>query len=130
VPLVFTPGEAGSYVATPGALPAGRWQVSARATRDGREVGRARSEFAVDRWSLEALRADPDSATLAAIASASGGRLAPARDAARWAHDAAAHGLVARRSASTRLWESPWLFACVVGLLAAEWTWRRRRGLP
>jgi hypothetical protein len=29
-----------------------------------------------------------------------------------------------------RLWESPWLFAVVVGMLGLEWAWRRRRGLP
>src|SRR5438067_13704941 len=31
--------------------------------------------------------------------------------------------------AGSRLWESPWLFALVVAMPSAEWTWRRRRGL-
>ena len=37
--------------------------------------------------------------------------------------------LVRQRTTSTRLWESPWLFALVVAMLSVEWGWRRRRGL-
>ncbi|MBI1798454.1 MAG: hypothetical protein HYR73_02075 [Candidatus Eisenbacteria bacterium] len=40
-------------------------------------------------------------------------------------------GALARgRPESVRLWESPWLFALVVGALSVEWFLRRRRGLP
>ena len=51
--IPFAPGGAGSYSATIDDLPPGRYRVSARATRDGRELGRAAGEFAVDRFSLE-----------------------------------------------------------------------------
>ena len=47
----------------------------------------------------------------------------------RWARSLDARTLVRSRTASTRLWESPWLFALVVGMLSVEWAWRRRRGL-
>ncbi|MBI5169973.1 MAG: hypothetical protein HZA61_10830 [Candidatus Eisenbacteria bacterium] len=127
--LAFTPGEAGAYTATLEGLPAGTWQVNVRAERSGREAGRARSEFAVDRWSLEALRAEPDSATLAAVAAGSGGAVTLAADAKRWAGAIETRTLTRRRTASTRLWESPWLFAAIVTLLSAEWIARRRRGL-
>ncbi len=130
VPLAFVPGEPGSYVATLPAPHPGRWQVSVRATAGGRERGRARGEFAVDRWSLELLRAEPDSATLGAMAAASGGRVTDAAGAGRWAERIETRALARRRTSSTRLWESPWTFAIVVGLLAVEWIWRRRRGLP
>ena len=78
---------------------------------------------------LEALRPQPDSAGLAAVAAASGGTFARAADAAAWARALDPHALVRPQRASTRLWESPWLFALVVGMLSAEWMWRRRRGL-
>jgi predicted transcriptional regulator len=104
--------------------------VTARADKDGRELGRTRSEFVVDRWSLEALRAQPDSAAMAGLAQASGGRFGLARDVDAWVHGLQTSALVRARSSSTRLWESPWVFAAVVGLLSAEWAWRRRRGLP
>jgi hypothetical protein len=31
---------------------------------------------------------------------------------------------------TARLWESPWVMSLVIAALAAEWAWRRRRGLP
>jgi hypothetical protein len=103
--------------------------VNVRATIEGREVGKARNEFVVDRWTLEALRPQPDSATMAAIAAASGGRHGRASDAAAWARSLDPRTLVRPQRASTRLWESPWLFAILVTLLSVEWMWRRRRGL-
>jgi len=126
----FEPGAAGSYVATLDDLPPGRFRVSARAARGGRELGRASTELAVDRWSLEEARTEPDSATLAAVAQASGGRVASSTHVARWARTLPAHALTRGRSESLRLWESPWVFALVVGALSVEWLVRRRRGLP
>jgi hypothetical protein len=129
-PLAFVAGEPGSYVATLAGPRAGRWQVSVRATVGAREVGRGRGEFAVDAWSLEQLRVEPDSTTLAAVAEASGGRTTIAANAARWAGGIETRALTRRRTTSSRLWESPWFFALVVLTLAVEWIWRRRRGLP
>jgi hypothetical protein len=126
----FEPGEAGSYAATLEDLPPGRYRVSARATRGGREMGRATSEFAVDRWSLEEASTLPDSATLAAMARASGGRVTPAEHVGGWARSLPTRALARGRSESVRLWESPWVFAAIVGALSIEWVWRRRRGLP
>jgi hypothetical protein len=128
--IPFAPGPPGAYSASFPSPGPGRWQVSVRASRDGRELGRARSEFVVDRWTLEALRAQPDSAAMAAIAAASGGRAGRAADAAKWARSLDPRAWVRQRAVSTRLWESPWLFALVVAMLSVEWGWRRRRGLP
>jgi hypothetical protein len=128
--VTFTPGAAGSYVATLDDLPAGRYRVSARAAKGGREVGRATSEFAVDRWSLEEARSDPDSTTLRAMATAAGGRFTDAAHVGAWARALPARGLARARGQSVRLWESPWIFAVIVGVLSVEWVWRRRRGLP
>jgi hypothetical protein len=127
--VAFTAGGPGAYSAEFDSPGPGRWQVNARATLRGRELGRSRGEFVVDRWTLEALRAEPDSGTLASIAEASGGRVGKASDAARWARSLDLKSLVRQRTTSLRLWESPWLFALVVAMLSAEWGWRRRRGL-
>ena len=127
--IAFTPGGAGAYTLNLPSPGPGRWQVSVRATRDGRELGRARNEFVVDRWTLEALRAQPDSAAMTAVAVASGGRTGRAADAAAWARTLDPRALVRAQRDSHRLWESPWLFALLVGMLSVEWMWRRRRGL-
>src|SRR5204863_7953397 len=81
--ITLAPREAGSYVATVSDLPPGRYRVRGRATRAGQEMGSATSEFAVDRWSIEEARTEPDSATLAAVAAAAGGRMVPAADRGR-----------------------------------------------
>jgi hypothetical protein len=128
--LAFTPRAAGSYEATLEDPAPGRYRVTVRAAKGGVELGRAASEFAVDRWSAEEARAEPDSTTLAAIAAATGGRMAKAADVATWARSLSARAIARARSDSLRLWESPWVFALVVGLLSVEWAWRRRRGLP
>ena len=103
--------------------------MNVRATHAGK-LERASSEFAVDRWSLEAARTLPDSITLAAVASASGGQITNAAHVAQWARTLDAKALARGRTESLRLWESPWLFALVVSALGLEWAWRRRRGLP
>lgn len=126
----FVPGAAGSYTASLERLPPGRYRVGAIAARGGRVLGRANAEFAVDRWSLEEARALPDSATLASMADATGGRSGDARDVVAWARGLRAQGAVRGRSTSLRLWESPYVFAAIVAVLSLEWIWRRRRGLP
>jgi hypothetical protein len=128
--IVFAPRAAGTYVASLEDLPPGPYRVGARATRGGVSLGRATSEFGVDRWSLEEARTLPDSAALASLAAATGGRTARSGDVAGWARGIPSRSLARGRIDSIRLWESPWLFAVVVGLLSVEWAWRRRRGLP
>ena len=126
----FEPRERGSYVATLDDLPPGRYRIVARATHGGKELGSANAQFAVDRWSLEEARAEPDSAALAGIARNAGGRVTGASNVTAWTRALPARALALRRSDSIRLWESPWVFALVVGALSLEWAWRRRRGLP
>ena len=128
--VTFTPRAAGSYVAELPGLAPGRWRAEVRAAAGGREAGRASTEFAVDRWSLESARVDADSAGLAAMAAAAGGEAVPVARAAEWVRGVSPADLARRRMESTRLWESPWVFALIVGLLALEWATRRRRGLP
>jgi len=139
-PGAGTPGgPSGGYEAVIEDPAPGRYRVRARALAaqagaqppgGGGELGRATTEFAVDPWSLEEARTLPDSAGLAAVARASGGRIANASAAARWARGLPTRVLARSRSDSVRLWESPWVFALVVGMLSVEWAWRRRRGLP
>lgn len=129
MPLRFVSRAAGSYEAVLPAPAAGRWNVNARALREGRELARARSEFAVDRWSLELASAQPDRAGLEALAASSGGRVLEP-DASQPSGRLQMNELARPRTSSTRLWESPWVFALLIGMLSVEWAWRRLRGLP
>jgi len=75
--------------------------------------------------------ADPrlNEGVLSRLAQASGGRYVPISDAARiprWLEEAVPPDL----EPETRdAWQTPWVFAFVATLLAAEWTLRRRWGL-
>jgi len=129
-PIAFRAGGGGSYEAVFDELPAGRYRVTARALRGGNELGRAQTELAVDRWSLEAARTAPDSAGLARLAAETGGRSSGSEGVSRWAASLTTRELARGRRESRRLWESPWVFAAIVGALSMEWAWRRRRGLP
>ena len=133
--VTFEPRAAGSYEAVLENPPPGRYRVNVRAQTPGArpggvERGRASTEFAVDGWSLEEARTLPDSAALAAVAGASGGRMSGAAEAARWARGLPTRALARTRTESVRLWESSWVFGFVVGALSLEWAWRRKRGLP
>ena len=130
--ISFEARAPGSYEAVLDGPPPGRYRVNARALPAAgfAELGRSSTEFAVDRWSLEQAQTAPDSAALAGIAAATGGRVTGAAAAAHWARGLPTRALARTRTESTRLWESPWVFAVVVGLLSLEWAWRRRRGLP
>jgi hypothetical protein len=129
-PVTLAPGDAGSYQATLEDLAPGRYRVSVRAERAGRELGRASTELAVDRWSLEEARVAPDSASLEQLAAASGGRATSDSRIERWARSMPTRALAQGHSQTRRLWESPWVFAFIIGALSIEWSWRRRRGLP
>jgi hypothetical protein len=129
-PVRFEPRARGSYEAVLEDLPAARYRLSARALRGGRELGRASTEFAVDRWSLELARSQPDRSALAAVARATGGGVTDVSRVDAWARTLTTRALARGRVESRRLWESPWMFALVVGLLSVEWFLRRRRGLP
>jgi hypothetical protein len=54
----------------------------------------------------------------------------PAAEVAGWARGIETRSLARAGTRSLRLWESPWVFGIVVGMLGFEWAWRRRRGLP
>ena len=128
--LTFRAGGSGSYEAVVEDLPPGRYRVSARAVRGGAELGRATTELAVDRWSLEEAHSSPDSLGLAQMAAESGGRSTGAGSIGRWAASLPTRELARGRRETRRLWESPWVFGAIVGALSIEWAWRRRRGLP
>jgi hypothetical protein len=64
------------------------------------------------------------------LARAGGGRYVPASEAGSLGPLLMPDGPAAPAPAGVReIWSSPWIYAAVLGLLAAEWILRRRWGL-
>ncbi len=130
--VAFRPdlGTAGAYTAT--LLPSGEgvYALDVSAVVDGSEVGRQELSFLVRPSRREYFDAVLKRPFLERLADAAGGFY--------YAPDevgSIATNLRSRRTSTSiytidYLWDMPFLFALVLGLLSAEWIWRRRKGLP
>lgn len=116
---VFAGRDAGAYLARAEAVsPSGEW------------LGRAEAGWVSDPAAEEFRSLTPNRDLLEELARRTSGAVVAAENIA---------GLVARlpsrpapvhELASRPIWHTPWVFALVLGCLAAEWIWRRWRGLP
>jgi len=108
---------------------AGLYRIRAEARRGQAPLGSAERWFYVGGADREF--ADPrlNEGFLRRVARASGGRYVPAADAGRvlaWLQESVPQNAAAEQR---DLWQTPWAFAFIVGLLSAEWVLRRRWGL-
>ena len=80
----------------------------------------------------ETLELSSDLAALDRIAAAGGGSACGFADAARLVHSLAAKAVPREeiRRQTYSLWSGPWALLLILGLLVAEWTLRKRSGLP
>ncbi|MCK4546942.1 MAG: hypothetical protein KAW17_05805 [Candidatus Eisenbacteria sp.] len=110
-------------------LPAGDYEVSAEALKGGQDLGKDRTELAVDTYSLEYERTAMGENLMRQVARASGGR---------YYTPTGADGLVrgmdleqrwVRRVRELRVSNGALLFVLFAGLLFAEWFMRKRSGL-
>jgi len=108
----------------------GRYLITAMAERNGEEAGTAAGEFTVEEFSLEDSEVRRRSSLLTRIAEDTGGTYVSPETAD--AMPATVHLDWKERLSSREfeIWNSPWLLLGFVGLLSAEWTLRRRKGLP
>ncbi len=110
----------------------GLFHVRARVSRPASLRGAARQPLSVDR---DVLAGGADGETmdprvhedvLARIAERSGGRLINSDDLSPLVQTLRARAAASPTTAVQELWHGPWTFFTIVGLLAAEWTLRRR----
>ena len=118
-------GYAGSFVAEE----RGMYRLEAEARR-GRDSARAApAALLVDDSGADVEQAELRAPLLRRIASETGGRYYPLADAGKLADDViyTESGVTVRESRD--LWDMPIVFLLLVGLLGADWGYRRRRGL-
>ena len=130
VKLEPQPNNPGLYQATCPPLPAGRYEVAVRIKDIPADQMKARAEFTVqsaEGGEMAVLNADE--AMMQAIAANSGGESFGEDDAADMLHrlPATDHSIV--QESDLLLWNSWYWFGTVLGLLAIEWTIRKRSGM-
>ena len=130
VSLTADPGSHGIYRGRTGPLSEGRYEVSARASGFSEAAMKARTSFVVlapEGGELREIGCNGD--LLEGMALASGARFLREEQIGRLPEllSPLTSGRVVE--SDTLLWQSYWWFAAIVGLLAIEWTLRKRAGL-
>ncbi|MBI4550629.1 MAG: hypothetical protein HY710_00030 [Candidatus Latescibacteria bacterium] len=127
----FTPAGNGSgrYGTTVRGLPSGEYAFTARAVRDGRELGSDSGRFRVGELNVEYLRARMNQDLLVRLASMTGGRFYRVSEADRLLSEVRFPAPSIARTNEVQLWNHPAMLILFILLLSAEWFIRRQRGL-
>lgn len=129
LPLSWTMRGDGGYEGRFVAEETGMYRLEASAVR-GRDTARAApAALLVDEYGADVEQAELRAPLLRRIAGETGGRYYPLADAGRLAEDVmyTESGVTVRESRD--LWDMPIVFLVLIGLLGADWGYRRRRGL-
>lgn len=128
VTLTLT-GAAGFYSGGSGSLPPGRYRYAATARLKGEKVGEVSGQVAVDAMGAEFRRPAADLELLRRLAEDTHGAYFRPEDAERLVAAIQMPGLAEEEFVALDIWDSPWFFVLLIGLLATEWFLRRRRGM-
>jgi hypothetical protein len=126
---VFEPVGPGEYATSVPGLGAGDYEAVVTARAGDRDVGRARTRFTVDAYSVEFADARQDVEFLRELSARSGGRYTTPDAIAALVRElpVAARDIVLR--SEIEVWNTTPLFVLFVVVLAAEWLLRKRFGL-
>lgn len=127
--LTLPGGGGGFYSGETSSLPPGRYRYRAEARLNGASLGDVTGIFAVETMGLEFRRPAADLAFLQRLAAESGGRLFTGDNVRRLPEELEVQGASTSEVVLLDIWDSPWFFVILVGLLSAEWFLRRRRGM-
>jgi hypothetical protein len=129
VPLEWAVGKDGEYRASFPAGEKGRHDVRVEAVRAGKTLGSDTTHVQAADLDAEYFGAEMRRALLERIAEETGGRFYTPDTVARLPSDLGYSGGGATVQETKPLWDMPALFLAIVGLVSAEWGYRKRRGL-
>ncbi|MBL0941090.1 MAG: hypothetical protein IBJ03_19585 [Gemmatimonadaceae bacterium] len=129
VPLEWALRDDGNYTARFTPRDTGRFTITAEAVRSRDSVQRAEASLLVDDRGADVAQAELRAPLLRRIAEETGGKYYPIADAARIADDAVYTNAGVTVREARDLWDMPAVFLLLGLLLAAEWGYRRWRGL-
>ena len=129
VSLAWDGERAGEYRASVSTKATGWYEVKLDATRGGKPIGSTVTHFRAAPGDVEYFDATMHAATLRRIADDTGGRFYAAHDTASLADDLRYTGRGTTTVEEHDLWHLPIVLMLLVGLLCAEWGYRRVVGL-
>jgi uncharacterized membrane protein len=129
VPLSWDGEEAGEYAAIVPTRGPGWYEARLEATRGGQSIGSTVTHFRAAPSDVEYFDATMHAATLKRIAEDTGGRFYRAGDVSTLADDLRYTGRGVTSVEEHELWHMPLVLMLLVGLLCAEWGYRRVVGL-
>jgi uncharacterized membrane protein len=129
VPVEWTVTKDGDYRATFTPDESGIYDVKVTATRDQQELGSSEMHVRVSAGDAEYFDAGMRAPLLKRIAEDTGGRFFTPANAASLPEAISYSGRGVTVVEERELWDMPALFLALVGLIAAEWGYRRMRGL-
>ncbi len=108
----------------------GRYEIEAIAKLGKEELGRDKAILQIRPATAEMRQIGQNVALLKKLAEDSGGKYFPLEKVAELPRSLreATHKIITHRD--NDLWDRPWLFALIIGLLCGEWFYRKRNGLP
>lgn len=127
--LIWDYGKSGRYSGTFKPREEGIHEVVCEALRGDESAGSAKTHFRVAESAEEFHQASLNSGLLRRLASETGGRYYSVNDLSSLADDISSAGRGISRLEEKDLWDMPFLFLLLVGLISAEWILRKRKGL-
>jgi uncharacterized membrane protein len=129
VPLEWAVGKDGEYRASFSTREKGRHEVRVEAARAGAALGAETAHVQVADLDAEYFGAEMRRPLLERIAEETGGRFYTPATVATLPSDVGYSGGGSTVQESKPLWDMPALFLAVIGLVSAEWAYRKHRGL-
>jgi uncharacterized membrane protein len=129
VPLTGEFEKSGHYSGTFKPQEEGIHEVTCEAFQGNKSLGRAKTYFRVAESTEEFHQASLNSDLLRRLSSETGGRYYSSSDLNSLAEDIAYTDKGAFRTEEKDLWDMPFLFLLLIGLISTEWFFRKRKGL-
>lgn len=129
VPMQWSGERSGEYLAALPTSAQGWYEAKIEATRGGKTIGTTITHLRAAPGDAEYFDATMHAATLKRVADETGGRFYPAADMQGLAEDLKYTGRGVTTVEERDLWHLPIILLLIIGLLSAEWGYRRAVGL-
>jgi uncharacterized membrane protein len=129
VPLAWDVEEDGTYSGTVRPPEDGMYEISCEAFQGSKRLGSAKSNFHVAPSTAEFHNAGLNANLLKRISNITGGRYYTPANARTLAEDISYVNTGSSQLEEKDLWDMPFLFLVLIGLVSTEWILRKRKGL-